>query len=66
MATKKKTAPQEDQPTAAEPRFTKEQLVNSKAFSQHGDALVAILDAGKTYTKAQAERLVSEFLERKV
>lgn len=66
MATKKKAAPREDQPTVAKPRFTKEQLVNSKAFSRHRDALVAILDAGKTYTKAQAERLVFEFLERKV
>jgi hypothetical protein len=66
MATKKKTAATVDQPKAAEPKFTKEQLVKSKAFSQHKDTLNAILEAGKTYTKEQAERLVSEFLERKV
>lgn len=66
MATKKQKAATEDQPKAVEPIFTKEQLVNSKAFSQHKDTLTAILEAGKTYTKEQVERLVSEFLERKV
>ena len=66
MATKKKAAATADQTKAAESKFTKEQLVKSKAFSQHKDALNAILEAGKTYTKEQAERLVSEFLERKV
>lgn len=66
MATKKKPAVQEDQPKAAEPRFTKNQLVNSKAFAPYRDALAAILDGSKTYTKEQAERLVTEFLQRKV
>ncbi len=46
--------------------FTKEQLVQSKAFSHQKDILMAILDADKTYTKAQVEKLVSEFLKRKV
>lgn len=66
MATKKKAAATADQTKAAEPKFTKEQLVKSKAFSRQRDILMAILDADKTYTKAQVENLVSEFLKRKV
>ncbi len=65
MASKNGTIPQGGQSTA-ELRFTKEQLVNSKAFSQHKDILTAILDADETYTKEQAAQLVSEFLKRKV
>ncbi len=65
MAAKKETVPQDGQPTA-EPRFTKEQLVNSKTFSRHKDILTAILNADETYTKEQAAKLVSEFLKRKV
>lgn len=66
MANKKKTADKAEQPAPAEPVFTKDQLVNSKAFSRQRDILMAILDADKTYTKAQVENLVSEFLKRKV
>jgi len=66
MASKKKTADKGNQPAPAEPVFTKDQLVNSKAFSHQKDILMAILDADKTYTKAQVEKLVSEFLKRKV
>ena len=66
MASKKKTTDNANQPASAEPVFTKEQLVHSKAFSHQKDILMAILDADKTYTKAQVEKLVSEFLKRKV
>ena len=63
MATAKKKAPAADQ--AAEPTFTKEQLVKSKTLNLPRDA-VAILEDGKVYTKDQAVRLVTDFLERKV
>jgi len=66
MASKKNAAGKTAQSTPAEPVFTKEQLVHSKAFSHQKDILMAILDADKTYTKAQVEKLVSEFLKRKV
>lgn len=48
------------------PRYTKAQLVDSKTLGLPRDAAVAVLDEGKTYTKDQAVRLVSEFLKGKV
>lgn len=64
MAIAKKKAPAADQ--AAEPTFTKEQLVKSKTLNLPRDAVAAILEGGKVYTKDQAVRLVTDFLERKV
>lgn len=64
MATAKKKVPAADQ--AAEPTFTKEQLVKSKTLNLPRDAVAAILEDGKVYTKDQAVRLVNDFLERKV
>lgn len=49
MATAKKKAPAADQ--AAEPTFTKEQLVKSKTLNLPRDAVAAILEDGKVYTK---------------
>ena len=45
MATAKKKAPAADQ--AAEPTFTKEQLVKSKTLNLPRDAVAAILEDGK-------------------
>lgn len=46
--------------------FTKAQLVKSKKLGLPVDAVMAILEDGKTYTKDQAVGLVTDFLERKV
>ena len=46
MATAKKKAPAADQ--AAEPTFTKEQLVKSKTLNLPRDAVAAILEDGST------------------
>lgn len=64
MAKTTKKAPGVDQAPA--PAFTKEQLVNSKTLGLPRDAVVAVLEDGKTYTKDQAVGLVRDFLERKV
>ena len=64
MATAKKKAPAADQ--AAEPTFTKEQLVKSKTLNLPRDAVAAILKDGQTYTREEAVRLVTDFLERSV
>lgn len=50
----------------AEARYTKAQLLSSKALKLPRDVVSAVLADGKTYTKDQALRLVSDFLERKV
>lgn len=48
------------------PTFTKEQLVRSKTLGLPVDAVMAVLEDGKTYTKDQAASLVNDFLKRKV
>lgn len=50
----------------SEPKFAKKQLMESKTFDFPPDVAEAILEDNKTYTKGQAKRLLSEFLERKV
>jgi len=62
--TKKKGLAGADQ--APEPTFTKEQLVRSKTLDLPRDAVSAVLEDGKAYTKDQAVGLVTNFLERKV
>ena len=62
MAQKKKTVAVDQEA----PVFTKEQLVKSKTLGVPQDAVAAILEDGKVYTKDQAVRLVTDFLERKV
>lgn len=59
----KKTAGVDQAPA---PVFTKEQLVKSKTMGLPVDAVMAVLEDGKTYTKDQAVGLVNDFLERKV
>lgn len=48
------------------PVFTKEQLVKSKTLGLPQDAVAAILKDGQTYTREEAVRLVTAFLERSV
>lgn len=56
MATAKKTAP----------KFTKEQFLNAKEPIGNVDALYAILDDDKTYTKAEAKKLYDAFMKKEV
>ncbi len=62
MARKKKT----EESVEETPVYTKEQLVKSKTLGLPRDAVAAVLEDGRNYTKEQAVKLVSEFLERKV
>ena len=48
------------------PVFTKEQLVKSKTLGVPRDAVAAILKDGQAYTREEAVRLVTDFLERSV
>lgn len=62
MAHKKKTVAVDQEA----PVFTKEQLVKSKTLGVPQDAVAAILKDGQTYTREEAVRLVTDFLERSV
>jgi hypothetical protein len=62
MAQKKKTVAADQEA----PVFTKEQLVKSKTLGVPQDAVAAILKDGQTYTREEAVRLVTDFLERSV
>lgn len=59
---------QNDQPVAdrKEPEFTKAQLMASKTLDLPGDAVAAVLEEGKIYTKDRARNLVLQFLQGKV
>lgn len=48
------------------PGFTKEQLSKTKCFAEQRDILQVVLKDGSFYTIPQAEKLVEQFLKRKV
>lgn len=47
-------------------KFTKEQFLNAKEPIGSLDALYVVLDDDKKYTKKEAEKLLNDFLNRKV
>lgn len=49
----------------AEGQYTKEQLLSTKTGVEH-DVMSTVLVDGETYSKAQADSLVSGYLKRKV
>lgn len=59
-------AKKQKEPNTDEPRFSPAQLAASRLFSGRVDVLNAVLDRAESYTIAEAERLVSEYLTRKV
>ena len=46
--------------------FTKEQVLDSKKYSNRRDVLGAILVDGKTYTQEQVDSLLEKFMKGKV
>ena len=53
-------------PDAEAASYTKDQLLRSKKYAARRDLLGALLEEGKTYTAAQVDREVNQFLKRKV
>lgn len=49
-----------------QPQFTKQQFLASAEFQRQKDAVSALLQEGKLYTKKQAEAALRGYLERKV
>lgn len=47
-------------------KFTKGQLMQSKAFADQRDILQAVLEDEQSYSIKEAEALVSDYLNRKV
>lgn len=53
----------ENEKSAAEATFTKEQLLNSKKYANRRDALAALLADDKTYTFKQVDSLLEKFFK---
>ncbi len=49
-----------------ENKFTKESLVRSRAFRESRDILSAVLDDGKEYTKDEAVKMISDYLNKEM
>lgn len=46
--------------------FTKQQLAESKRYKKKRDLLEALLENGKTYTIAQVDKIISDYLKKEV
>ena len=53
-------------PDAEAASYTKDQLLRPKKYAARRDLLGALLEDGKTYTAAQVDREINQFLKRKV
>lgn len=53
-------------PEKEEIKFTVEQLLASKQFSNRRDALGAILDGSQKYSISEAEKLLNDFMKGRV
>ena len=49
-----------------EVRFEAEALIKSERFADYRDVLTVTMDKKKTYSIREAEKLISDFLKRKV
>lgn len=55
-----------EEAVAAEPVFSKEQLLNSKKYRESADLISALLISGETYTFKQVDAEIDKFMKRKV
>lgn len=52
--------------TKKEPKFTKEQLIKSKMYRHQIDILKIVLKENETYSIPETDKLINDFLKRKV
>lgn len=52
--------------TKKEPKFTREQLIKSKMYRHQIDILKIVLEENKTYSIPETDKLINDFLKRKV
>lgn len=45
-------------PAENETKFTKDQIVRSRAYARNRDMLSAVLDDGETYSRSEVERII--------
>lgn len=64
--TKPKKGVEEKVVDQKEPSFTKEQLINSRKYSQHKDALNVVLQVDKSYTFSEVDEALKKFMKGKV
>lgn len=46
--------------------FTKQQLAESKRYKKKRDLLETLLENGKTYTIAQVDKIIGDYLKKEV
>lgn len=51
---------------AAEPKFSKKQLLTAARYADRKDLLSAVLEDGKEYTHDEAQLLIDNYLKGKV
>ena len=66
MSNKKNILEIDEIKTKKEPKFTKEQLIKSKMYRHQIDILKIVLEENKTYSIPETDKLINDFLKRKV
>jgi|LFRM01.1.fsa_nt_gb hypothetical protein len=66
MSNKKNILEIDEIKTKKEPKFTKEQLIKSKMYRHQIDVLKVVLEENKTYSISETDKLINDFLKRKV
>ena len=66
MSNKKNILEIDEIKTKKEPKFTKEQLIKSKMYRHQIDILKVVLEENKTYSIPETDKLINDFLKRKV
>lgn len=56
----------EVKPQTSVDTFTKQQLAESERYKKKRDLLEALLENGKTYTIAQVDKIIGDYLRREV
>ena len=56
----------EVKPQTSVDAFTKQQLAESEHYKKKRDLLEALLEDGKTYTIAQVDKIIGDYLRREV
>lgn len=66
MSNKKNILEIDEIKTKKEPKFTKEQLIKSKMYRHQIDILKIVLEENKIYSISETDKLINDFLKRKV
>jgi len=57
---------EEKQTTKVAEKYSKQQIVNSNKYSKYKDILTAVLKEDAKYSNEEVEKIIKNFLERKV